>query len=344
MQFKKISCFFLFLALLSFTKEDANMLVRLKFPAAYVVNGGDNTISVIDLSNLKVRKTVPLPATNRFPHHISLSPDRKKILVAMPEFDFMKSHDLLHQATDKKGGVIVMQAKTSKVLLNLPLPRPNFNAVFSNDNTEIWSAAATHSGQMHVFDSNTGEQKAIFSLGADPTEIVFSKNGNYAFVALEESSFILAIDTKLKQIKKYIKVDPFPTNVWSGNDGNIYVENKNLKTISIVNEITLETYAFIDLNFKPGQITYNKLLNELWVCQSGEDKVAYFEKNNDAWVLKSAITTGQDAYAITFSDDNKTAYVVNRQSNTVSIIDAVKHQKIIDIQVGVLPNGIVLCE
>ncbi|GAB3522083.1 hypothetical protein GCM10027442_46760 [Emticicia fontis] len=317
---------------------------RIKRPAVYVVNGGSSSISVIDLRTLKVKKTIQLPVKDRFPHHIGLSPDRKKILVATPEFDFNQSHDLLHQATDKKGGVMVLNAQTGKVLLNLSLPKPDYNAVFSNDNSEIWSAAATHAGQMHVFDANTGEQKAVFSLGSDPTEIIFSKNGDYAFVALEESSFILAIDTRLKQIKKYIKVDPFPTNVWAGNDGNIYVENKNLKTINIVNETSLETYEFIDLKFKPGQVAYNKLLNELWICQTGEDKVACFERKNNTWVLKSTIITGQDACAIAFSGDEKMAYIVNKKDNTLSVVDATKHQKLTDIPVGALPNGVVLSE
>ncbi|RFS15032.1 YncE family protein [Emticicia sp. C21] len=316
----------------------------MKHPAAYVVNGGSNTISVIDLRRLKVKKTIQLSIKDRFPHHISLSPDRKKLLVAMPEFDFSLGHNALHKATHKKGGIMAMDVQTEEVLLNLPLPKPNFNAVFSHDYAEIWSATATHSGKMYVFDANTGAQKAVFSLGADPTEIVFSTNGNYAFVALEESSFVLAIDARLKQIKKYIKVDPFPTNVWAGDDGNIYVENKNLKTISIINELTLETYEFINLDFKPGQIAYHTSLNELWVCQAEENKIAYFERKNNAWHLKSTIITGEDAYAITFSADEKTAYVLNRKGNTLSMIDAMKHQKLRDIPVGKSPNGMVLIE
>ncbi|MBA4853418.1 YncE family protein [Emticicia sp. BO119] len=341
----RLTCYFcLFLILISCEKKFIHIKRRNKFPVAYVVNGGNNSISVIDLRALNVKKTFQLPVKGRFPHHIALSPDRKKLIVAVPEFDFVQSHDLLHQSMGKKGGVISLDSENGKILLNLSLPKPNFNAVFSNDNAEIWSAATTHSGQMYVFDAKTGTQKAVFSLGADPTEIIFSKNGYHAFVALEESSFILAIDTQLKQIKKYIKVDPFPTNVWTGNDGNIYVENKNLKTISIVNETTLETYEFLDLSFKPGQIAFNRSLNELWICQAGENKVACFERKNNTWVLKTAITTGKETCAIKFSKDGKTAYIVNQGENTISVINVTKHQKIADIQVGKSPNGIVLSE
>lgn len=344
MKIRKLIYFFLFLAITSCTNKGTIFSRKINFHAAYVVNGGSNSISVIDLNTLTVQRTIPLNENGKYPHHISLSPDRKKIAIATPEFDFTQSHDSLHKVTNKKGGIVIINARTGKTERTLPLPKANFNAAFSNDNTEIWSAVVTHSGEMYVFDANSGAQKSIISLGSDPTEVVFSKNGNYAFVALEESSFLLTVDAKLKQVKKFIKVDPFPTNVWSGNNGNIYVENKHLKTISVIDEKTLEVNEFVDLKFKPGQIAYNKSLNELWICQAGEDKVACFERNNNAWVLKSTITTGQDTHAIAFSADDKIAYVVNQKENTVSVIDAGKHQKMKDISVGQLPNGIVLRE
>lgn len=344
MSIRKLLYFLLFLAIISCSNKGIKFKGKINFPAAYVVNGGSNNISVIDLNTLEVRKTIPLNTKGNYPHHISLSPDRKKVSIALPEFNFIQTHSQLHQMTDKKGGVIVMNARTGKIERNLPLPKANFNAVFSHDNSEIWSASVTHSGELYVFDAKTGAQKAVITLGADPTELVFSQDGTYVFVALEESSFILAVDTRSKQIKKYMKVDPFPTNVWSGKNGNIYVENKNLKTISIVDEDSLNTYEFIDLKFKPGQVAYNKSLNELWVCQAEDNKVAYFERNNNAWVLKSSIVTGQDAHAVIFSKDEKIAYIVNQKENTVSVIDVEKHQKVKDIPVGQSPNGIVLRE
>lgn len=344
MKYNYLCYFLVFIVTISCRQKDIPDVKGIDFPAAYVINGGSNTISIFDLNSLSVKNIIQLTGLGRFPHHITLSLDRKKLAVALPEFDFTQSHDALHQATGKKGGIIVIDALNGKTLLNIPMSKVNFNAAFSNDNNEIWTASSTDSKAMYVFDANTGAEKAVISLGSDPTEVIFSKDGNYAFVALGEGSFIVAINTQLKQIEKYIKVDPFPTNVWASNNGNIYVENKNLKTISIVDEQTLNTYEFIDVDFKPGQIAYNQSLDELWICQSGENKVAYFERKDNKWVLKSTIITDSDAHALTFSKNEKTAFVVNQQGSTISVIDANKHQKITDIKVGLLPNGIVLRE
>lgn len=339
-------CYSLILLLFSCKPKEEIKTENIDFPAAYVVNGGSNTVSIIDLNGRVVKKIIQLTDLGRFPHHIQMSPDRAKLSVALPEFDFTLSHDLLHQATDKKGGIAVIDALNGKSLLKIPLDKVNFNAVFSPDNTEIWTASANHSGEMYVYDAKTGIQKAVIPLGSDPSEVIFTKNGDYAIVALGESSFVVAVNTKLKQVEKFIKVAPFPTNVWSASDGKIYVENKNLMTIDIVDPATLNASDtdYINLDFKPGQIAYNKNLNELWVCQAGNNKVAYFERKSDKWVLKSTIVTNNDAHAIVFSKDEKTAYVANQQGNTVSVINTTTHEKITDIPVGLNPNGIVLRE
>jgi YVTN family beta-propeller protein len=88
-------------------------------------------------------------------------------------------------------------------------------------------------------------------------------------------------------------------------DDKIYVENKVAQTINIIDTKTLTVVDYIDMAFMPGQIAYNQTLNELWICQAGENKVAYFERKNNLWSLKGTIITGNDAHAITFSKDMK---------------------------------------
>ena len=121
----------LILLLFSCKPKEEVRTENIDFPAAYVVNGGSNTVSIIDLNERVVKKIIQLTDLGRFPHHIQLSPDNKRLSVALPEFDFTQSHDLLHQATDKKGGIAIIDALNGKSLLKIPLEKVNFNAVFS---------------------------------------------------------------------------------------------------------------------------------------------------------------------------------------------------------------------
>lgn len=324
--------------------EEPVPVLETNYPKAYVVNGGSNTISVLDLNELSIKNIIQLTEIGRFPHHINMSVDGKKLAVAIPEYDFTLGHAALHNATNKKGGIAVIDTKTGSTLLKIALPNTNFNAVFSVDGSEIWSASATHSGEMFIYDATNGVLKTKVMLGSDPSEVVFSKDGKYVFVALGESSFVYVINSQTKAIIKTIKVDAFPTNVWAGIDNKIYVENKVAHTINIIDTKTLTVIDYLDVVFTPGQIAYNQTLNELWICQAGENKVAYFERKNNLWSLKGTIITGDDAHAITFSKDEKRVFVVNQKGNTVSVINATTHLKTKDISVGSLPNGIVLKE
>lgn len=314
------------------------------YPKGYVVNGASNNISIIDLNELSVKNIIQMSELGRFPHHINLSADGKKLAVALPEFDFILGHAALHNATDKKGGVVVLDTQNGNTLLKIAVPSVNFNAVFSPDGSEIWTASSTHTGEMFVYDANNGTLKSQVTLGTDPSEVVFSKDGQYVFVALGESSFVYVLNAKTRLITKTIKVDAFPTNVWAGIDDKIYVENKVAQTINIIDAKTLTVTDYLDVAFTPGQIAYNQSLNELWICQAGENKVAYFERKNNLWSLKGTIITGNDAHAVTFTKDMKRAFVVNQKGNTVSVIDATSHTKTKDILVGSQPNGIVLKE
>lgn len=316
----------------------------LDYPKAYVVNGASNNISIINLTENTQTKIIQLTDLGRYPHHISLSPDGAKLAVAVPEFDFTLGHAALHNAVDKKGGIVVIDTQNGNSILKMEMPYVNFNAAFSPDGTEIWSATSSHTGDMYVFDSKTGQLKKQIPLGLSPSEVTFTNDGKYAFIALSESSYVYVLDVSTKEIIETIKVDLYPSNTWTGADGLIYVENKTSFSVNIIDPKTMSVINYIDLNFTPSKIVYNKLQSELWICQAGDKKIAYFEQKNNIWTLKGTIITGEDAHAVSFSKDEKVAYVVNLKGNTVSVIDVVNHTKIEDITVGNQPNGIVLKE
>ncbi len=323
-------------------KEEIN--VTENFSKAFVVNGVSNTISVIDLNDLSPKQTFQLDEFDRFPHHISVSPDKSKLILANPAFDFTLGHTALHNATDKNGGLVVLDAKSGEKLLSLTVPSVNYNALFSPDGKEIWTATSSHSGDLYIFDAISGKIKNQIVLGLSPSELVFTADGKWAFIALSESSFVYVINVASKQVEASIKVDLFPSNTWLGNDGNIYVENKNSKSINIINPSSMSVEDYLDLPFSPGKIGMNRKNNELWICNSGGNKVYYCQKINNRWKIIDFVETGADAHSLCFSADEKKVFVVNQVGNTVSVIDADSHVKIKDISVGKQPNGIVLIE
>lgn len=335
---------FLFL-LVSCSKKNSDISdLSFEKDSAFIINGGDNSISVIDTKSFEEKGRYYFKnAGNSFGHHIYLSKDYSKLSVAFPEYDFSNGHNGLHGASVKGNvGVLDLIDKSEKVF---PVAFANHNAVFSNDGKEIWTSLVSHSGKVQVFDAETFVSIKEIAVGPDPTEVIFAKNGELALVACGETSFLTVINAKTKSIVREIKIDPFPTNVWPGwNQSVVFVENSNAKSLNIVNVDDFEVIDFIDFDFVPGFSTFNISTNELWVCAPKSDKVYIYVKIQNEWIKKSEIPTDLDPHQIGFLKDGKTALIVNQKGNSVQVMDASSKKIIKKINVGLKPNGIAIWE
>ena len=70
--------------------HDMDML-NINYPAAYIVNGTSNNISVIKLSDNTVTETISLNGAT-YPHHIYLNPAKTKLAVAITSTDLSGGH------------------------------------------------------------------------------------------------------------------------------------------------------------------------------------------------------------------------------------------------------------
>jgi YVTN family beta-propeller protein len=328
----------------SCSKKDPESSALFEKGSIFIINGGENSISVIDLQTLEEKNRFFFKsAGNTFAHHIYMAKDFSKISVAFPEYDFSGGHSGLH-GNNPKGFVGILNLKDQSEK-HIPLAFANHNAVFSNDLTEIWTALVSHSGKIQVFDAESFTSKKEISVGPDPTELIFAKNGELALIAAGETSFLTVIDTKKKEVVKEIKVDPFPTNVWPGwNQSTVFVENANAKSLNIVDLANFKVSDFIDFDFVPGFTISNTTSNELWVCAPKINKVIVFQKSQNKWLKKIEIRTDIEPHQVAFLKDDKTAFVVNQKGNSVQVVDMASKKILKKINVGLKPNGIAIWE
>ncbi|SOE24160.1 40-residue YVTN family beta-propeller repeat-containing protein [Spirosomataceae bacterium TFI 002] len=313
---------------------------NLNFDKAYVVNGGDRTISVINLEKQEVAESFELKTSNdRFPHHVYLSPDNQFLAVANPAYDFSKGHTALHGMTIP-GGILKLDAKTGKAIHDIQIPMVNHNVAFSPDGSEMWTAKMSHSGKVMVYDRASGELKTEITVDADPSEVIFSKDGKYALVTCGESTFLNVIDVQSKELLKQIKVDNYPANVWPGYDNVVLVSNMQRKSVNFVDLEKFAVTDFLDLNFMPGNVAYNALLNELWVCNSMMNSVNIFKKVDGKWAQTAMVKSEGDPHMVKFFDNDKRALLINQGANTLKFINCETKEVEKEIAVGEKPNGI----
>lgn len=308
------------------------------YNAAYVVNGGSNSISVIDLSTNQVKRTIPL-SNAIWPHHIYLNPAKTQIAIAISGMDLSAGHSNLN-TNGMTGQFIVIDAKTSSVLKAQNLPMMNHNAVFSPNGSEIWTTQMDSMGTVLVYDAISYTLKNSINVGVMPAEVTFSSDGSMGFVANGGSNTVTVINTLNKNVMTTMNVGTEPVGAWQGGNNKMYVDNEMGQTISVIDVSTMMVEETVTLGFMPGMAGYNETMNELWVTDPDNGKVHYWTRGSNMWVHGGEITTGAGAHGVAFN--GMTAYITNQAAGTVSIVSVMNHNKTLDITVGTKPNGIII--
>lgn len=332
-----ISCLLAIACQKSADKKEATTNTKMEavsYDAIYVVNGGSNTISVLDANDSAVKGTVTLKGVS-YPHHINMSPDRSMFMVAAPGMDLSGGHD--GGMAGMKGSIVMVDAKTGETMLSKQMNGMTHNAAYSPDGKEVWAALMTMPGKLLILKADTLEIVKSLDVGDMPAEVTFSSDGKYAFVANGMSNTVSVIDSTTKQIVKQIAVGEDPVGAWTGSDGKMYVDNEKGKSISAIDTQTLKVVRTYSLGFTPGMATL-ATNGELWVSDSDSGKVSYFMK--DSTMAMGSITVGKGAHAIVFSADGKRAFVSNQTDGTVNTIDVLSHSVMKTTIVGQKPNGI----
>lgn len=325
-----------------------NMEKNINYPAAYVVNGESNTVSVIRLSDNTVAETIDLMSNGMsgmamWPHHIyhSVNANTHQLAVAMPGMDLSAGHT--GSMAGMKGKVVVIDAVKGTTIKDLDVPGMNHNAVYSPDGSEIWTSQMGDK-KVLVLDAATYAVKNTITVGMEPAEVTFSADGSKAYVANGGDDNVTVINPATKAVISTIPVGDNPVAAWVGNDGKMYVDNEDGKTVSVIDVNTNTVVQTINLGFMPGSVAHNSQKRELWVTDPENGKVHYWtwDATANAWMHGGAFNAAAGAHATAFTNDGNTAYVTNQLAQSVSVFNVANHSKTKDIPVGKKPNGIVL--
>jgi YVTN family beta-propeller protein len=321
---------------------------NINYPAAYIVNGESNSLSVINLATNTVTDTIPLMGDGgsmaMWPHHIyhHTSGATHHLAVGVPGMDLSEGH--AGGMAGMKGKILVVDAVTGAITKELETPAMNHNATFSPDGKELWTAQMEISGKVLVYDATTYALKNTINVGKQPAEVTFAADGSKAYVANGGDNTLSVINPATKAVITTIPVGADPVAAWIGQDGKMYVDNEEGQTISVIDVATNTVVQTINLGFMPGSAAHNPIKKELWVTDPDNAKVHYWSWDPAAgqWVHAGAFTTGAGAHATAFTEDGNTAYVTNQMAASVSVIQTATHTKIKDITVGKKPNGITI--
>lgn len=325
--------------------------LNIDYPAAYVVNGGSSSISVIKLSDNTVTATIDLTKMSMsgmsgmatgvtWPHHIYLNPSKTQLSIGVPGMDLSGGHS--GGMMGMPGKIAIVDAINGTITKTIDLPVSNHNAVFSPNGTEIWTAQMQDMGTVLVYDASSYTLKNTIDVKMQPAEVTFSSDGTMAFVANGGSDTVTVINVSNKTVMGQVKVGDDPVGAWTGADGNMYVDNEAGQSITVIKVSDMSVVTTISLGFMPGMAAYNNAMSELWVSDPDNGKIHWYTKSGTTYTHVGEFLTGAGAHAIAFNANGMTAYITNQAAGSVSVADVMNHNETKEISVGTKPNGITI--
>jgi DNA-binding beta-propeller fold protein YncE len=125
------------------------------------------------------------------------------------------------------------------------------------------------------------------------------------------------------------------------NDGEtIFVTLPLINQVAVVNTRSWKVTNYIEVGTKPGRVTMQPDRQYIWVANDGGVTVI----NPVNLKVAAKIATGAGQHDVVISNDNRFAFVSNRESATVSVIDIRKLEKLQDVRVGPGPVSMALSE
>lgn len=289
---------------------------------AIVLNSGEASVSLIDMTTREVYKTFPI---GKEPHHLMITPDQKSVLVA----------------NAAGNDVVFLDPKTGELQRRLPDISDPYHIGYS-PNKQWFVAAGNRLDRVDIYQAKGQDLTLtkIVKASKTPSHIAFTSNSKITFVTLQDSNELIAIELSTQEILWRMPIGKMPAGVWMtpgdkyllvGLTGSDHVQVIDWKTQKIIKEIKTGKGAH---NFRPmGDQRHIFLTNRVDSTISIIDMYK-LEKVGDITGLPS----GPDCMDVT--PDGKELWVTFRFSKKVGIIDIPSRKLISTIPVGKSPHGI----
>jgi YVTN family beta-propeller protein len=304
---------------------------------------------------------------NLWPYHFSLSPDKSKLAITEPGMDFNGGYEMMQSVTSSggmgnnhyqhhngnsstvtadvmqmHGKILILDAITGDLLKEIGVEGMPYDAIFSHDGKELWTALMMPAGKVMVFDADSYLLLNTISVGNMPAGVAFSDDGNKVYIANGMSGSITVIDAETKMVIDSIMTGQGTVGAFPGMDGMMYADNEKDMTISIINTMNDMVTDSLHLGFTPGMISRNSMMNQLWVSDPAEAKIHLWTQTGSNYMPGGYISVGSGAGAMIFSPTGETCYVSNQNDNSVSVADVEGFKEIKRIPVGEKPNSLII--
>jgi YVTN family beta-propeller protein len=326
---------------------DAKVNTNQNKGVAYVSNQ-DGGVTVIDLTTMKVTKTIDVEAAG--PRGLGVTDDGKKLIVA----------------TRENESISVIDTATGEVLQQIPVGknpefvriRGNFAFISSEPSAKGGPPPKPGSAEAKAAEEDDDEEKipakiAVVDLvkgekvrditGGPETEgIEFSADGKNIVITNEADNTVTVHNIESGELVKTIQTHEYgdrPRGIKVSPDGNNYVATLEYGNKFMVLDKDFNFVRTVDTGDTPYGISYDAAGKYIYVASNKSQLLEVFAADN--YVKIKEAPTGKRCWHFTFTPDNKQILLACGKSDAVLVYDAETLMQTGEIEDKKLPWGIV---
>lgn len=284
-------------------------------PIAIVVNSGDATLSMLDMSGNELRRVPVL----REPHHLMLSPDRTELLVG-----------------DAGGNeMLFLDPRTGAVRRRVPVADP-YQLGFSPDGKWLVVTGLARN-QVDVLDAGTMALVHRFPARTMPSHLAYAPDSSVVYVTLQGANQVAAYDLK-RQVELWrAEVGQTPAGIiW--HEGRLLVANMGSDHFAVVDP----TDGRVERRVRTGRGSHQLFLSPdrktLWVNNRVDGTTVALDPHTFEIRRVYRVPGGPDC--IDFAPDG-TLWITQRFIQKVGVLDPVSGA-LRSFPVGRSPHGVFL--
>lgn len=288
---------------------------------AVVLNSRDASVSLVDQ---KTFAEVGRIDVGKEPHHLYLKPDGKSLIVANAI-----SNDL-HFLDPITG-------QMQRRIRNIDDP---YQIGFSPDNKWFVSVALRLDRvDLYAYDGKDLTLSKRLPLPKAPSHVWFSADSRFAFVTLQESESIAAIDLVKQEVAWQMRVGKLPAGIiMSGDDRLLLVGIMGEDCVLPIEWRTQKALGCIKTGKGAHNLRAQGDRRHVFVSNRVENTISRIDTTTLKVVDTIAVPGGPDDMEIT--DDGKLMWVTSRFAKKVSVVDLEQRKVVRTIPVGRSPHGI----
>jgi len=295
--------------------------MEIKRILAYVTNGGSDALTVIDKQSDRVVGSI---AVGRVPKGVAVNGDGTRVYVA-------------NSGSKTISVVDTVAGRVTKTINNFGYSPSEL--LLSADDQQLY-AVNSRADSISVFDTASEVMITRIDVGRDPSDIALDADGDKLYVANRGENTVSVIDIPSKEVEDTITVELGPSGL-AVQDGKVYVANHDSNTVSVIALGSNAVSKTIAVGQGPVRVQ-SGLPDWVYVANANSNDCDFIYSRMDMVTQRIAVEDFPRGMGV--DTLRRKLYVVNKLSDTVSIVDLASKRVKGTISTGREPHDIAVVE